>query len=431
MRSALGCGSLFLLLACSGAPTPDAGVTTTTSYLRDIQPIVERSCAGCHRGGGIGPFALDTPEAAVPQAQRMWDAIDHARMPPFFASTDCNTYTGDERLSDDEKALFKKWVDELAPMGNAADAKHAEAPSVPTVRHDVTMDFGGTYDVRGDSNQTDNYRCFVLDPKNTVDQLVVGYEMMPDNIAVLHHMLAYAVTADKVAELQALDDAAPGLGYPCTQGGVGVKGAIQAQIAGWVPGQSASRLPAGTGLLLKAGGRVIMQLHYFTAAATAGTAPTGDATKLAFEFAPAGSLTQAQIFPTLNYALNIPAYEKQSVQMGELPASLITGTTATLYAAMGHMHQLGTEVRTEIVHKDGTTQCVLDIKGWNFNWQRTYSFKTPITMRTGDKFRITCTYDNSQEHQPYVNGVQQSPRPVTWGESSLDEMCMTYLTFTR
>ena len=54
---------------------------------------------------------------------------------------------------------------------------------------------------------------------------------------------------------------------------------------------------------------------------------------------------------------------------------------------------------------------------------------TPVRVAATDKIRITCTYDNSQAHQPYVNGAQQTSRNVTWGESSLDEMCMTYVTY--
>jgi hypothetical protein len=39
---------------------------------------------------------------------------------------------------------------------------------------------------------------------------------------------------------------------------------------------------------------------------------------------------------------------------------------------------------------------------------------------------MTCVYDNSAAHQPVVNGVQQAPRDVAWGEGTLDEMCLTY-----
>jgi hypothetical protein len=98
---------------------------------------------------------------------------------------------------------------------------------------------------------------------------------------------------------------------------------------------------------------------------------------------------------------------------------------------MGHAHQLATQVKLEVVKADGTTACVLDNPNWDFNWQRDYTLSKPITLVQGDKLRITCVYDNSAQNQAFVAGMQQQPRTVTWGESSFDEMCMTYLTFAQ
>src|SRR5204862_182865 len=32
--------------------------TTNVSYHRDVAPILQKSCQGCHRPGEVGPFAL-------------------------------------------------------------------------------------------------------------------------------------------------------------------------------------------------------------------------------------------------------------------------------------------------------------------------------------------------------------------------------------
>jgi hypothetical protein len=54
----------------------------------------------------------------------------------------------------------------------------------------------------------------------------------------------------------------------------------------------------------------------------------------------------------------------------------------------------------------------------------------PLELRAGDTVRLTCRWDNSAANQPIVDGVQQQPREVRWGESSLDEMCLGGLTTT-
>ncbi len=423
-------GWFAVLTGCgAGSLGADAGVTTTTSFQRDIQPLVERSCTSCHQTGGIAPFALDSFDAVKSMGPTALDAITSGRMPPFFASADCNSYEGDFRLSTDEKALFKKWVDEGMPKGADAEAKHAEVTPPPSIRRDKTMAFDGDYDVRVEG-KTDNYRCYVLNPENSGDTLVSGYEFLSGNRPLVHHMLAYAIAPADVPQLEALDAADPGIGYACSNGGIGIAKAVQNEVAGWVPGGVATRMPPGTGLMLKAGSRIVMQLHYNTAALYNGGSPT-DHSQLALEFAPVRSLTTAQILPMLKYNLDIKANDAHSVQVGEIPAKFFAGSTGTIYRAMGHMHKLGTSVRTDIVHTDGTSQCLLDVQGWDFNWQRDYTLKNPITLRAGDTLRITCTYDNSAPNQAYLNGVQQQPRDVTWGESSFDEMCMTYMTFTK
>lgn len=403
----------------------------TTSYVRDIQPLVERSCLGCHTTGGIAPMSFETPELAQAAAPAMWSALEGNRMPPFFAARSCNSYQNDLRLTDEEKVLFHTWVTEGTPRGDDAEARHVPPVMLPTVRHDIAMDIGGDFDVSV-MGATDNYRCFVMNPGNASEDLqVTGYDVQPGNLAVVHHLLAYVVPPAQVDELLALDAQTPDqLGYPCQSGGVGIQGAIQNQIAGWVPGQFPSKMPADTALTLARGSRLVVQVHYNLNALNDPSVSHLDHTTLALETAPAGTHTTAKILPMLKPNLDIKSGDATSVQTLEVNVPN-PFKNATIYRAMGHAHQLASRVKMEIVHSDGSTACVLDNPEWDFNWQRDYTLEQPITVKPGDKLRITCTYDNSAGNQAYENGVQRAPRDVHWGESSYDEMCMTYLTFTQ
>lgn len=425
--------SVSVLLACgpqgSMEPGPMPPVPTKTSYLRDIQPLVERSCRSCHAAGGVAPLTLETPQQVIGASGALWNAIDKGRMPPFFAASSCNSYQDDPRLTDAEKALFKAWVDEGAPLGDAAEARHAATPNLPTVRKDLELSIGGDFDVRK-MGESDNYQCFVMNPGNAVDLDVRGFEVIPGNRAVVHHVLAYVIPPSQVAQLEALDAADPKLGYPCQSGGVGIAGATRNQVAGWVPGQFPSRMPADTALALAANSRIVVQIHYNLNALHDASVSPLDQTRLALETAPAGTFRRGQILPMLKPNLAIAAGDTNSVQVLEvaLPAAF---RNATIYRAMGHAHQLATQVKLELIRATGETACVLDNQRWDFNWQRDYSLVTPIATLSGDRIRITCVYDNGPANQAWVNGVQQTPRAVSWGESSFDEMCMTYLTFAQ
>ena len=112
-----------------------------------------------------------------------------------MASTDCNTYKHDTRLSDEEIALISDWADKGAPKGDPADEKHASNPIVGSIRHDAVMDLGGDFDAS--LMQDDNYRCFILDPKLTRDMDITGVEVIPTNDRIAHHAVAYILSDEK------------------------------------------------------------------------------------------------------------------------------------------------------------------------------------------------------------------------------------------
>lgn len=423
--------ALSLVLSAGFAFSCGKPVDPTPQYHRDVQPLLERSCLSCHKTGGIAPLQFDTPEKAQQYAASIWTAIESGRMPPFYASGECNSYKDDLRLSPAERDVVRTWVDLGARLGDLSDAKHAEIPVPPTVRHDRTMSIGGAFDVRamGDGS-LDNYRCFSLDPQATEALMVPAYEVVPGNVRLVHHVLAYEVVQSQLADLQRLDDAAPGLGYPCKSGSVGIDGTLTRQIAGWVPGAAPTRMPAGSGLHLSAGSKIVIQIHYNLNALSGSEVSPFDETKLALEVEPTGSLEIARIIPMLDDDLDIAPFDAASVQTSTLPVGLIY-SGARIYSVMGHMHQLGSGVKLERLRPNEPTVCMLDIPKWDFNWQRDYRLVRPVTFQQTDRLRITCTYDNSQENQPSINGVQQTPRRVQWGESSFDEMCMVYMTFTQ
>ncbi len=65
---------IFVFAACfptENAPTEGAPTAAGMTYRQDVQPLVARSCQGCHTEGGIAPFALDTYEQAQRNAGAM------------------------------------------------------------------------------------------------------------------------------------------------------------------------------------------------------------------------------------------------------------------------------------------------------------------------------------------------------------------------
>ena len=118
-----GSGSLVF---GAGAQQPAAGPGDVT-FTKDVAPILQRSCQGCHRAEGVAPMALTTYEEVRPWARAIKQRTSigpHAGvMPPWYLEKNLGIqeFKDDPSLSDKEVATLAKWADSGAPRGNPAD----------------------------------------------------------------------------------------------------------------------------------------------------------------------------------------------------------------------------------------------------------------------------------------------------------------------
>jgi hypothetical protein len=70
------------------------------------------------------------------------------------------------------------------------------------------------------------------------------------------------------------------------------------------------------------------------------------------------------------------------------------------------------------------------IPAWDFSWQGAYPLEAPVVLAPSDELFLSCTWDNSAENQPIVDGEVGAPRDVSWGEGTSDEMCLSTLYVT-
>jgi len=421
------CAAIFLIGACGGGGgggTPDGGSggsggsSAAVVYYRDVQPIVQKHCESCHMEGGVAPFALDGYQAASDYAAEMVRETAAKRMPPWLPAPGCGEFQHARGLTDAEIATIKTWNDLGKVAGNPADAPPrpmtSAAPDLGTP--DAILDIGTDY--RPVTAVPDDYHCFITDPQTTTDRDLVGFDVVPGDRRVVHHVLLYAVATPDVAAVRAKDAASPETGYTC-YGGPGVTTAL---IGGWVPGGGLTAFPASTGLRVAKGSLVIVQIHYNTLMVKDAV----DRTTTRLFFADAPVARPARVSPVANTRFLVPAGTKEQT----VTAELTVPAPATLWGVVPHMHVLGTKIKVEVLRRDGTHACAVDIPRWDFNWQQFYFYRTPIAVGAGDKVKLSCTFDNSPGNQPYVNGVQGPPKDLRWGEGTLDEMCLNYLYST-
>ncbi|MGA9526354.1 MAG: hypothetical protein WBV82_33180 [Myxococcaceae bacterium] len=379
-----------------GGGKPDAG-TADVTWHRDVQPIVQESCLGCHGADGIGPFPLETYEQVSSMRDAVAGAVKNRRMPPWTPDPDCNSYLDERRLTQAQIETLTAWASAGAPKGDPADAPPPPEgrPELPWV--DATLDTG--FDYTPSTAAPDDHHCFMLDPANTSAKDVIGFDIVPGVRRMVHHVLLYA--ADK-AEAVIKDSNTPEPGWTCF-GGPGTQNA--AVVGGWVPGTPVTQYPADTGIRIGPGQALVMQVHYNTRAGTA-----ADRTQVKLQYAkspvPKPALISLQAEGAFSIPPNSTGYtvtHNQTVPVG-----------VTVYGMLPHMHTLGRRIQVGI--KDGA--CLVDIPSWDFHWQQFYMLKEPIQVPAGSQGVVTCSWDNP------------TGRTVAWGEGTSDEMCLNYYYVT-
>src|SRR5690606_26457148 len=113
----------------------------------------------------------------------------------------------------------------------------------------------------------DDYRCFILDWPYEDPKFITGLGVTPGNEKIVHHLVGYIVTPDLVGELNTLENRDSTYGYTCF-GDPKVGSFIDIEqvkwMGSWAPGGVGQDFPAGTGLRVEPGSKIVVQMHYNT-----------------------------------------------------------------------------------------------------------------------------------------------------------------------
>ncbi len=391
------------------------------TFNKEVIRILQTSCQTCHRPGEIAPFSLLTYRDVRPWTRAIREAVITREMPPWKAQAGCGDFKDSRALTQEQINTIVAWADAGAPEGNAADlpAPRVFSDSWPKGTPDVVLAPAEKFTP---PQGKDSYRCFSI-PVSQLrgDRFIQGLDVLPGNRKIVHHVLAYS---DPTGKSKALDQADAGEGYSCF-GGPGFDIGEDENILGsWVPGAPGEFAPEGTGIKLPINpeARVVIEMHYHPS-----DEPESDRTQVGLYFAQKPVNSEAYLLPLLNDTFTIPAGNKNyAVTASEtLPNST---PTLRLLSVQPHMHLLGRQMKVEVKRpREANAECLINITDWDFNWQGSYSFKTPVAVPGGSQLKFTAIYDNSADNPRNPNAP---PKPVQWGEMTTDEMALVFLRLT-
>jgi hypothetical protein len=388
----------------------------TPVTFNEVVPIFQQNCQTCHRPGNIGPFSLLTYEESRRYAFQIRTAVQSREMPPWKPVNANNVFHGERRLTDAEIQTISQWVEDGVLEGDPAMIP-------PPVNFPETWSGGEPelviqpsepYNVTGED---DIYRCFTVPLNSASDVYVRGYEVLPGDRSIVHHVILFTDSSGASVEL---DAAEPGPGYNCF-GGPGFSRGIGG-IGGWAPGASAQMFPEGSGFRLPGTSYLVMQVHYSHAGHQHGATQLGlntDLTRVGLYLSPT-PLERISILPMGNFRFAIPAGHPNYQVSAIMPIL----APVELYAIAPHMHLLGRKVVVEAWLPFLQRRQLIRIDDWDFHWQSVYNYRQPIRLPAGTILVMTAHYDNSSN-----NPANPSNPPVTvrFGEETEDEMHLTFM----
>jgi peroxiredoxin/mono/diheme cytochrome c family protein len=339
------------------------------TYANQISRLFNAKCVECHRDGQIGPFPMTTYEEVLGWGEMIREVVDDGRMPPWHANPAHGTFKNDCRLTDDEKNLVARWVENGQPEG---DVTELPAPPVfhagwgiPEPDQVFYMNDDG-FEVPAEG--VVEYQHYVVETNYTEDKWVTAAEARPGNFAVVHHIIVFVIPPNARGKQMEL----------------------QGALLGYAPGTQPTQLRDGYAIKIPKGSRLVFQLHY----TPVGTVEK-DRSAIGFKFMDPADVThevRGGVCGTTKFTIPAGADNHKIVTTEKLKRD------TALLSMLPHMHLRGKAFTYEAKYPDGTSEILLDVPEYDFNWQLWYEVAEPKLLPKGTELVCTAYYDNSESN---------------------------------
>ncbi len=382
------------------------------TYARDIAPIIQANCVDCHRPAAVAPFPLTNYQEVSKRARQIRLVTQLRVMPPWKPISNFGHFRDERQLSRREIALIATWVESGKVYGDPANMpppkRFVNGWQLGTP--DLVLRMSEPFHVPAEG--ADIYQYFVIPTGLKEDRLVAAIEYRPSNPQVVHHA---SFRYDNSGTARRLDAADPRPGYQ-RFGGWGFNSG--GTLGGWALGVLPHRFPAHMGRLIKKNSDFVLQTHYH---------PNGkseqDQSMVGLYFAPKPAHTHVGELFVANMNLEIPPCEERYHHQ----ASYTLPVDTVVHSVLPHMHLLGRECKSTATLPDGRIKPLICITDWDFSWQESYFYATPLRLPKGTRIDFEIYYDNSESNRmnPHF-----PPKRVYWGEQSTEEMGVCFFDVT-
>ncbi len=393
--------SLLLSAVAFAAPAP-----TQVTFYKDVLPVLEKNCQGCHRPGEPGPMSFMTYDSTRPWAKAIKTAVATKKMPPWFADPHYGKFANDRSLSEGDIKTLVSWVDGGAKAGNPKDAPAPVAFTEGWVigQPDKVFEIPAAFNVP--TSGTIDYQYVVMHTGLTEDKYIQFAEARPTDREHCHHIIAFIREPGNPW----MKDAPIGVAFVPKRDGKKEDGGGQGEfLAGYAPGMVAPMLKEGQAKLIKAGSDIVFQLHY-----TADGKPGSDKSRVGVVYSKTKPTERVYSLAAMNPKFAIPPGDPNY----RVDSKFVLQDEAELTMMLPHMHLRGKDFEFRITYPDGTKETILSVPNYSFSWQLSYFLAEPKKLPAGTTIECTAHFDNSANNPNNPDPTKE----VHFGEQSWDEM---------
>ncbi len=369
------------------------------SYANDIAPILEQRCVSCHMEGGIAPFAMSSHQMVQGWSPMIRETLYTKRMPPGQIDNEyVNDFHGVNHITVEETQKLVHWIDSGSKNNDGFDplaSLNTEVPKWLNGEPDIIIQIPAQHIP---ATGVQEYRNLQIPLNLDEDVWVKAVEFEAGDPTVLHHIIAFSYGPGGVNQFEILNQ------------GIG--------LGAYAPGNELNLYPENAGYPLKAGGGLMLQMHYTTSGKEA-----TDASEIGLYLWDEKPEKVVLGGSAADLEINIPAFASGH----EMVATKKFRKDSYLTMVGPHMHYRGYDANFKLVYPDGREEEILNVPNYQFNWQKTYDFVEPIFLPAGTVMVYRATFDNS-EMNPFNPDPSQT---LSWGEQTWQEMFFGFFRYVE
>ena len=393
----------------SGGPIPPSGpgpgcliqlggdAPEPVSYSETVAPILKQRCGECHRAGGVAPWALDSYRRVHGWSPMIREVLRTRRMPPWRIDPHVGDFPDLNLLTAEEERLIVSWIDGGSRHEGGPDPlREVEVSGGDEWKlgePDLILDFE---EQEVPATGVIPYRYVRSRLNNRENLWVRAIAVIPTNPQVVHHALVF-LRDDGVNPLETFYDRVLG---------------------SYAPGLKPAVAPPDTAFFVPAESRLILQLHY-----TPSGRSTTNRIRMGLYLSSGPPQREYKVTAIEARDLVIPA----GVRSVRITESKTFRRDVDLHTLRPHMHYRGRSVRIRARYPDRSSELLLHVPDYSFDWQAFYPMAEPRILPAGTVIEAEAIYDNSANNRFNPDPLQEA----TWGEQLDAEMFLVYLYYTE